>query len=155
MGEPLIGIDPGSEKSAIVRLEGGIVTFAEILPNDEALAKLVQEDPPVIIEMVSSYGMAVGKSVFETVYWIGRFSEAVGGAQRIYRKDIKLQLCGNFKAKDPEVRQALIDRFGGLGGKEAAIGKKATPGPLYGIKSHLWAALAVAVAADENPEKTF
>lgn len=153
----MIGIDPGSEKSAIVALNEGAVTYAEILPNEEAREWLALMPPGdgIVIEMVSSYGMAVGKSVFETVYWIGRFSEAVGGAQRIYRKDIKLQLCGNFKAKDPEVRQALIDRFGGLGGKEAAIGKKATPGPLYGIKSHLWAALAVAVAADENPEKTF
>ncbi len=30
--------------------------------------------------------------------------------------------------------------------KDAAIGKKAAPGPLYHVKSHLWAALAVALA---------
>ena len=32
--------------------------------------------------------------------------------------------------------------------KDAAIGKKATPGPLYGVKSHAWAALAVAITAE-------
>jgi hypothetical protein len=36
------------------------------------------------------------------------------------------------------VRQALIDRLGLQGTKKA-------PGPTYGIKSHEWAALAVAV----------
>lgn len=37
---------------------------------------------------------------------------------------------------------ALIDRFGG---KDAAIGRKATPGPLYGITKDLWSALAIAI----------
>lgn len=32
-----------------------------------------------------------------------------------------------------------------LPGKEKAIGKKATPGPLYGVVGDEWAALAVAV----------
>ena len=61
----------------------------------------------------------------------------------IYRKDVKLHLCGSPRAKDSNIRQALIDRFGP--GKEKAIGLKKTPGPLYGVKSHVWAALAVAV----------
>ncbi len=38
--------------------------------------------------------------------------------------------------------------FGGT--KEAAIGKKASPGPLYGVSSHAWQALAVAVVVAED-----
>jgi hypothetical protein len=36
----------------------------------------------------------------------------------------------------------MIDRFGP--GKEKAIGRKATPGPLYGVKKDIWSALAIA-----------
>jgi hypothetical protein len=38
------------------------------------------------------------------------------------------------------VRQALIDRLGPQGTKK-------NPGPTYGMRSHLWAALAVGVYA--------
>ena len=48
-----------------------------------------------------------------------------------------------MRAKDANVRAALIDRFGPS--KRKAIGLKATPGPLYGVHSHMWSALAVAV----------
>ena len=48
-----------------------------------------------------------------------------------------------MRAKDSNIRQALLDLYGG--DKRKAIGIKAEPGPLYGIKSHMWAALGVAV----------
>jgi hypothetical protein len=54
---------------------------------------------------------------------------------------VKLHLCGSSRAKDPNVRTALLDRFGGAGAK----GTKAAPGPLYGIAADLWSALAIAV----------
>jgi len=37
----------------------------------------------------------------------------------------------------------LIDRYGTT--RAAAVGNKKTPGPLYGISGHKWAALAVGV----------
>jgi len=98
------------------------------------------------IEMIASYGMAVGRDVFETCVWIGRFVEAwrwPAEPRLIYRRDVKLHLCGSSRAKDANVRQALIDLYGG----PSAIGKKASKGPLYGVKSHAWSALAVAVTA--------
>lgn len=113
-----------------------------------------------VIEMVQSFGMAVGRDVFETAYWVGRYAAAWDGtiiaamgctAERMFRKDIKLQVCGNFRAKGGEIRQSLIDRFGG---KTIAIGKKATPGPLFGISSHKWSALAVAIAYVERGRET-
>ncbi len=102
-----------------------------------------------VFEQVAAMGMAVGAEVFETVFWTGQFVEAWNNsrpvpdpAERIKRIDIKLHLCGQARAKDANVRQSLIDMYGG---KEKAIGKKKSPGPLYGISSHAWAALAVAV----------
>jgi hypothetical protein len=100
------------------------------------------------IEMIASYGMPVGAEVFDTCTQIGRFVEAWGGPCRlVFRRDVKLYLCGSPRAKDANIRQALLDRFGG---KAAALGKKAAPGPLHGIAGHEWPALAVALTAAET-----
>ena len=56
---------------------------------------------------------------------------------------MKLAICGDSRAKDPNIRQALIDRYGG---KEQAIGTKHLPGPLHAIVRDVWAALALGVA---------
>jgi hypothetical protein len=90
------------------------------------------------IEMIASYGLPVGREVFETCLWIGRFMERLDKPTRlIYRKDVKLHLCNSPRAKDGNVRQALVDKYG-------KPGTKKNPGKLYGISGHLWAALAVA-----------
>jgi len=103
------------------------------------------------IEMIASYGMAVGREVFETCVWIGRFQQvwrSPESVRLVYRRDVKLHLCGNPRAKDPNIRQALIDLLG-------PAGTKKQPGPTYGVKSHAWAALGVAVTvAGLTPEAT-
>ena len=75
-----------------------------------------------IIEMVASYGMAVGATVFETCVAIGQFKEIAMKqnipVEFIYRKDEKMNLCHSMKAKDSNIRQALIDRFGEVGTKK-------------------------------------
>lgn len=148
----LIAMDPGTEKTAICTMfPGAVVT--ETLPNYRALlflrgARLAPDTkwPPLAIEMIASYGMPVGKEVFETCLWIGRFIEAYPGPYKlIYRRDVKMHLCHSMKANDAAIRQALIDRYGP--GKEKAIGNKKTPGPLYGVHKDEWAALGVAVTA--------
>jgi hypothetical protein len=85
--------------------------------------------------------MAVGASVFGTCIWIGRYWQRCvdhASFNRVFRRDVKLHLCHSPRAKDGNVRVALIDRIG-------PQGTKRQPGPTYGIKSHVWAALAVAV----------
>lgn len=143
-------IDPGTHETAIVRWDGSRILKKAILPNEGAIEQLalLSFDSPtdaLCIEMISSYGMPVGKEVFETCVFIGRiyqlwFRETGQAARLIYRKDIKMHLCQSVRAKDGNVRQALIDRYGAPGTKKAQ-------GVTYGISKHLWAALAVAVFA--------
>jgi len=155
--KPILAIDPGNIHSAyIAYLNGEIVAMGKIA-NDEMLQLLMNELSPsdydvLVIEMIASYGMPVGKEVFETCVWIGRFLQAWNGrCEFIYRKDIKLHLCGTSRAKDPNVRQALLDRFPATGGgKLPQVGTKSSPGPLYGIHNDIWSALAVAVYAYDN-----
>lgn len=145
----ITAIDPGTRQSAWLAYS---VTDREVLDfNQEAntaLLRRIRADglygDTVLIEQVESYGMAVGAEVFETVRWAGRFEEAAHPADVILlpRRAVKLRLCGSAKAKDANIRQALIDRFGGAD----AIGRKANPGPLYGISRDVWSALAIAVA---------
>jgi hypothetical protein len=139
----VIGIDPGPEQSAFVFFDGKTVTRRGILPNSELEVHDLWKQKHIFCEMIASYGMAVGASVFETCVWIGRFmAEAFSSSgrdlHRVFRKDVKLHLCNSTRAKDGNVRQALIDRLGPQGTKKA-------PGPTYGVRSHEWAALAVAV----------
>jgi hypothetical protein len=105
----------------------------------------------LVIEQIESFGMAVGQEVFTTVWWAGRFFEAWPGPDRymLARRPVKLHLCGSMKAKDGNIRQALIDKFGG----EQAIGRKASPGPLYGVRSHSWSSLALAVTWAETHDQ--
>ena len=97
--------------------------------------------------MIASYGMAVGATVFETVFWIGQFYAAAqqyNNRSRIKRMDVKMNLCHTSRAKDGNIRQALIDRFG-------IVGTKKAPGWFYGFKADMWAAYAVGVTyADIN-----
>lgn len=138
----VIAIDPGPTESALVVLDGKDVLDARFMSNEDVLydLRIWEKTDPMVIEMIACYGMAVGSETFETCVWIGRFMQAYGAehTHRLTRGEIKLHLCHSVRAKDANVRQALIDRFG-------VVGTKKNPGPLYGISNHLWAALAVAV----------
>jgi hypothetical protein len=146
MTDTILAIDPGTTDSAFVQWRAGEILDHGHLPNAEIRQVLIgREYDRVACEMIASYGMAVGASTFETCVWIGRFIEVARvDVELIFRKDIKLFLCGTMRAKDANIRQALIDLVG-------PQGTKVQPGPTYGIKSHSWAALAVAVYA-ANPK---
>jgi len=149
----IVALDPGTDRTGCVVLDGARVISSDVHPNEWMLGHLRSAvdvgEQLLAVEWLASYGMPVGKEVFVTALWIGRFVEAWvsrGGRVRlVYRRDVKLHLCGQARAKDPNVRQALIDLYGP--GKDVAIGRKATPGPLYGVSSHAWSALAVGVTA--------
>ena len=80
----LLAIDPGNVESAYCIIDKSTykpVVFEKI-DNNEFREKLLGElryypIESVAIEMIASYGMAVGASVFETCVWIGRFIETI------------------------------------------------------------------------------
>lgn len=171
----LVAVDPGQFESAWMlldcesRLPLAFATEANaaVLAHLDTFSRLEgakrgRYEIPLMIEMVSHYGsgMAVGQSVFDTCVVIGRMIQAWRGPYHLLkRREIKLTLCGNARAKDSNIRQALIDRYEPTGGgRVPQIGVKARPGPLFGIHEHQWAALAVGVTwvelygkASENP----
>jgi len=69
----ILGIDPGNEKSAYVLWDGQRVRDRNILKNESILdlaGVAKSEECAIGIEMISSYGMPVGREVFETCVWI-------------------------------------------------------------------------------------
>lgn len=156
----ILAIDPGSEQSAYVYCDEGKIIDHRILKNERLLMKFREFRPKcqMAIEMVASYGMPVGKSVFETCVWIGRFIQEWGPlyTNKVYRSDVKMHLCKSMRAKDGNIRQALIDRYPATGGgKCPQIGIKKQPGPLYGVSKDVWSALAVAVTFESLHKPAF
>jgi hypothetical protein len=149
----IYGIDPGPKESALVGVEFGEpvkITRCEILPNGELLELLrgIYYGGVTAIEWLSYYGptTSAGSETFATCFWVGRFFSVAGIARHpllIERREVRLSLVGTPRAGDPEVRRALIERLGDKGTKKS-------PGPLHGITSHAWAALAVAVCAHDH-----
>lgn len=150
----ILGIDPGTTESGwvIYDTENHSIIDKGIWNNEKVLDAIAAFGFGVVaIEMVASYGMPVGKETFETVYWIGRFAEKARSfgicVKRYYKKtDINPTICFNSNVKDAMIRRALLDMFPKTGGgKEPSIGTKKQPGALYGISSHMFPALAVAL----------
>jgi hypothetical protein len=151
----ILAIDPGSERSAWLLYSDqlpAVLAFAKE-PNEDILDKLRtgELDPfttqTVVIEFMAPRGMPTSAQEMEALWWAGRFTEAAHPTpvERLTRHRVKMHLCGKANANDTNIRAALIDRFGGIGGKAAAVGLKASKGPLYGVSADVWAALAVAV----------
>lgn len=144
-GVPTVfGLDPGPTQSALVVFDGVRILHHVKTTNEDLLMVLTllrddYADAVLVIEQIAAMGMAVGAEVFETCFWSGRFAERwCQSWTRLKRHEIKMHLCGNMWAKDANIRQALLDRFG-------VVGTKRHPGPLYGIAGDEWSALAVAV----------
>lgn len=146
---PWLCVDPGTTESAFVQYDDGKILGHGKIPNADLLSMLPQlaNGSEVAIEMISHYGsgMAVGREVFETCLWIGRYIQAVAPkpVRLVIRREVKQYLCGSDRAKDGNIRQALIDKLG-------APGVKKNPGATYGLAGDEWQALAVAVTASET-----
>lgn len=156
----VLAIDPGPTESAYTLIESddcSIIAFDKA-DNDALLEHLDILAPPgtlAAIEMVESYGMAVGREVFETVVWIGRYEQRIRDlstpVDRIGRKIVKSHLCQSTKATDANISQALKDRFAyGIGNH--GKGTKAAPGWFYGFTKDVWQAYALAVVKADQIE---
>lgn len=155
MSRVLLAIDPGNELSAYVIWNGYEIVDKGKVPNKTMLSVLVSfalnhPDGECVIEQIAHYGtgMPAGRTVFDTCIWIGRYVQTWADMHRdqeprlLERRKVKVHLCGSARAKDGNVRQALIDRYG-------EPGKKSAPGMLYGVSADVWQALGLAVTAWE------
>jgi len=159
----VLAIDPGPVVSGWVLYEvetGAIldcgiednIAMCEQIDKQGKAAISSKKSTALVMEMPQCYGMPVGRSVLETCYWVGYF-DAIASLHgykyytfRMPRSEVKKRLCHSMKAKDSNIRQAIIDRYGG---KAKAIGTKKQQGPLYRVKKDMWQALALAIAAME------
>lgn len=188
----LLAIDPGNEESAFVILtdDGDPLSYGKV--NNEELIEALdggdvlfdtrgregwQAFDCVAIEFPQPRGQLSSRQLFDTIFWIGRFFATLNKRPlEVYfvdRKDVKMTLCENPRAKDANIRQALIDRYGGhdvaIGGKKCdrckgkgwsgreraacarcdGSGWEKPPGPLKSMASDMWQALGVGVTHQE------
>lgn len=147
----VFAIDPGCEFSGWVIWNGFAILGCGKDLNTQLSHRLyrynekMHDNTLLVIEQVRSYGMAVGASVFDTVFWSGRFWEAWDGDKiLIPRLEVKKHICHNGAAKDSNIIQALVDRFA-YGEKNKGKGTKKNPGFFYGFKKDIWQAFALSV----------
>lgn len=116
------------------------IKFGKI-SNEELLDIVKNEEYDILVyEEFQSYGMPIGISTITSITWNGRYIQSALDRDKkvsfVYRKDEKINLCNSMKAKDSNIRQALIDRFG-------VVGTKKEKGWFYGFKKDIWSAYAV------------
>jgi hypothetical protein len=146
MSEIILALDQGNIMTGFVVFNGEEILDMGKLLNHEILEYIYARKNinTVVIERFGSYGMPVGETTLGSVHWGGRFEEAgiVSGKKvvRIFRKDVKIALCGSMKAKDVNIRQALIDRF-----EPNLEANKRPKGILKDVSKDMWSALALAV----------
>lgn len=145
----VIAIDPGNVFTGWAILEGYRPVKFDKSRNEDLLEIIKTEKiDEAVIEMVASYGMPAGSTLFETCVWIGRFTQALAEkgvpVSYAFRKRYVTDLCGSPRAKDANVIQYLIDRFA-KDVPNRGKGSKKEPGIFYGFKADIWQAYAIGV----------
>lgn len=145
----IIAIDPGNKESGYCILDDyRPVEFGKV--ENDTLQGIIRSRNvgKAIIEMVASYGMPVGETVFDTCVWIGRFTQVLDEMsvpiEYVKRKQYVTDLCGSAKAKDSNVIQYLVDRFA----KDVpnhGKGSVKNKGWFYGFSKDIWQAYAIGV----------
>ena len=130
-----------------VILEANKVKNEEIFSVIDTFSSIYRNQLTLVYEMIKSQGMSVGQTTFDTCLWIGRFiQKAISLGIRvepIYRYEEKINICNSMKAKDTNIRQALIDNFAKYDLKNGK-GTKENPDYFYGFRADMWMAFAVA-----------
>lgn len=148
--ERILGIDPGPSGAALVFWDGIEAYFigqniqvADACWWVEKRASQVAVEDFVIYRPLDHHGRETIKQI-GMLRWICK--DLGVPCTEIPRADVLRHLVGATIGGDVALRAAVYDRFGGS--RQAAIGTKKAPGPLYGMKgSHLLAAFAVALTA--------
>lgn len=170
--EMILAIDPGNIETGwalISEVDCKPVAFGK--DENREVVKVIRKAvldynvDEIAIEMVASYGMPVGREVFDTCVWIGRFSQVASALfacaneaeeqehiHYVLRREEKLDICHSPTANDATIRQALVDRFA-YGTRNYGKGTKKEPGFFYGFKADVWQAYAVGITYLDRRKK--
>lgn len=155
----ILAIDPGNIESAYALIEMPefkLLNFGKVENHTlkGQIEWLSDRADEIAIEMVACYGMPVGKDVFDTCVWIGRFTEKLDGKEitYIYRTQEKATICYDSRAKDSNIKQGLINRYAKHDFKRGK-GTKGNPDTFYGVAKDVWQAIAVGVTHYETKDK--
>ena len=153
----IMAVDPGTFESAYVLIDVNtryIYDKAKI-DNKDVLRKLQDlnsNNVHLVVEQIKSYGNAMGDSLIETCVWTGRFLQVWGSNYTLIpRKAVAAHICHNSRAGDSNIRQAIIDSYGG--NLKLLRGTQKKPGPLHGVTYDIWSALALALTYIEQSEE--
>lgn len=149
----VFAIDPGCALSAYCMTdENAVPMHFDKVPNEDLIPVLrsyAKTLSAVVIERVASYGMPVGREVFETCEWIGRYTQIAVDlgipVEYVFRQEEKLSICHSPKATDTTIRKALIDRFAKHDFKTGK-GIKSNPDFFYGFRADCWSAFAISAS---------
>ena len=153
----VFAIDPGPTQSAYVMWEENKISNHAKLDNEQihdVVRRVVDintsKEVVFAIEHMQCFGMPVGAEVFETAYFIGELRELIELAgfewKKVMRSQVKMHHCHNMRAKDANIRAALIDKYG-------PPGVKKSPGVTYGLSGDMWSAFAIATYISETMGK--
>jgi hypothetical protein len=156
----ILAIDPGPIKSGYIFLSLFENNSFEILDKNhienDIMKKIILNkyikytNIDTVIETIVTYGNKMSQDTIKTAIWAGRFFQIVKDINRksifISRPEVKMNLCKDSRAKKPNMKQAIKDRFGNFGTKK-------NPGKLYELKlglekgmlEHIWASFQLAV----------
>ena len=158
--DKIIAIDPGTTQSAYVVWDGVCIIAKGIEENEILIPRLkgvysdlVVKGMIMIIEQIRCYGMPIGQTTLDTVFWSGRFWEVWKGEKYLMpRLEVKKHICHNGAAKDSNILQALVDRFA-YGVRNRGKGTKPQPGFFYGFHDDIWQAMGIAVTWWDQNER--
>lgn len=144
-----LAIDPGPSNFGWVLCstkDCSIIAVDSDTPHEGFPGLIKSNDPDdLVIEKMSSYGSTpVGAETWNTndniIEMCMVYALCFGKRPHlISRRQAKSSLGLSASANDAKVNAALRDMWG-------EVGTKKSRGPLYGVKTHAWAALAIATA---------
>lgn len=150
----LLLVDPGSTHSGVCFMEDGVMKTAYKAANyvvEDHINRAFDQNSIFVIE--GMMGRMGGKHIYQTCYQIGRFLKLA--EQRgficlmVYRPEVKTYWLKGKKGGDKEVRNALVEYYGGYtqvptkkGSKKAF--KLVVPKELATVTADAWSALAIA-----------
>lgn len=154
----ILGIDPGPEYGAVIVHEcargNRTVEWVEgkcVLDLGRVIDRADSVGAPfdaLVIESIAPAGLPLGHDLLKAIRLEERMVFAAEmrhlEVHRIKRREVKLHLLGKAAGTDAQVNAALRAAWcARLDCDEKQLrGTKKSPGPLYGVTSHAWPALA-------------